>query len=65
MYVRRLPGGKQETVIVGDKVSEGDKILVPLFSAYGREPIVGPAGKPLLVELSKLAEVSAGRSLRL
>ena len=65
VYVRQLPGGKQETVIVGDKVSEGDKILVPLFSAYGREPIVGPAGKPLLVELSKLEEVSAGRSLRL
>ena len=65
VYVRQLPGGKQETVIVGDKVSEGDTILVPLFSAYGREPIVEPAGKPLLVELSKLAEVSAGRSLRL
>ena len=65
VYVRQLPAGKKETVIVGDKVSEGDKILVPVFSAYGREPIVGPAGKPLLVELSKLEEVSAGRSLRL
>jgi urea transport system permease protein len=65
VYVRQLPGGKRETVIVGDKVSEGDKILVPLFSAYGREPIAGPAGKPLLVELSNLEEVSAGRSLRL
>jgi urea transport system permease protein len=65
VYVRQMPAGKKETVIVGDKVSEGEKILVPLFSAYGREPIVGPAGKPLLVELSKLEEVSAGRSLRL
>ena len=65
VYVRQLPGGKKETVIVGDKVSEGDTILVPIFSAYGRETIAGPAGKPLLVELSKLEEVSTGRSLRL
>ena len=65
VYVRGLPGGKKETVIVGDKVSEGDKTLVPVFSAYGREPLTGPGGKPLLVELSSLQEVSAGRSLRL
>jgi urea transport system permease protein len=65
VYVRPLPGGKKETVIVGDKVSEGDKALVPLFSAYGREPLVGPGGKPLLMDLSKLEEVSTGRSLRL
>jgi urea transport system permease protein len=65
VYVQSLPGGKKETVIVGDKVSEGDKTMVPLFSAYGREPIVGPGGKPLLIELSKLEEVATGRSLRL
>jgi len=65
VYVRSLPGGKKETVIVGDKVSEGDKTLVPLFSAYGREPLTGADGKPLLVDLSSLQEVSAGRSLRL
>ena len=61
VYVRSLPGGKKETVIVGDKVSEGDKTLVPLFTAYGREPVLGPDGKPLLVELGKLEEVSTGR----
>jgi hypothetical protein len=65
VYVRSLPGGKKDTVIVGDKVSEGDKTLVPLFTAYGREPIAGPDGKPLLAELSTLAEVSTGRSLRI
>ena len=65
VYVQSLPGGKKETVIVGDKVSESDKTMVPLFSAYGREPIVGPGGKPLLIELSKLEEVATGRSLRL
>ncbi len=65
VYVRSLPGGKKETVVVGDKVSEGDKTLVPLFSAYGRQPLLGPDGKPLLVDLSSLQEVSAGRSLRL
>ena len=65
VYVQSLPGGKKETVIVGDKVTEGDKTMVPLFSAYGREPIVGPGGKPLLIELSKLEEVATGRSLRL
>jgi urea transport system permease protein len=65
VYVRTLPGGKKETVIVGDKVSEGDKTLVPLFTAYGREPIAGPDGRPLLTELSTLGEVSAGRSLRI
>ena len=65
VYVREVSGGGKETVIVGDKVSEGDKTLVPLFTAYGREPIVGPDGKPLLIELSTLQEVSAGRSLRL
>ena len=32
VYVRPLPGGKKETVIVGDKVTEGDKTLVPLFT---------------------------------
>ena len=64
VYLRPLPGGKKETVIVGDKVSEGDKTLVPLFTAYGREPIVGPDGKPLLAELSTLEEVSTGRRLR-
>jgi len=65
VYVRSLPGGKKETVIVGDKVNEGDKTLVPIFAAYGREPIPDPGGKPVLVELSKLEEVPAGRSLRL
>ena len=35
VYVRTLPGGKKETVIVGDKVNEGDKTLVPIFTAYG------------------------------
>ena len=64
VYVRPLPGGKKETVIVGDKISEGDKTLVPLFTAYGREPIVGRDGKPLLAELSMLEEVSTGRRLR-
>ncbi len=57
--------GKKETVIVGDKVTDGDKTMVPLFSAYGREALVGAGGKPLLVELSSLQEVSAGRRLRL
>ena len=65
VYVRPLPGGKKETVIVGDKVSEGDRTLVPLFTAYGREPITGPDGKPLLADLSTLGEVSTGRSLRI
>ena len=65
VYVRTLPGGKKETVIVGDKVNEGDKTLVPIFTAYGREPIAGPDGKPLLVDLAKMEEVSTGRSLRL
>lgn len=65
VYVWSLPGGKKETVIVGDKVSEGDKTLVPLFSAYGREPFTAADGKPVLVDLSSLQEVSAGRSLRL
>ena len=65
VYVRSLPGGQKETVIVGDKVNEGDKTLVPLFSAYGREPIQGPDGKQVLADLTKLEEVSTGRSLRL
>jgi urea transport system permease protein len=65
VYVRSLPAGKKETVIVGDKVNEGDKTLVPIFTAYGREPIRSPDGKPLLADLSKLAEVATGRSLRL
>jgi len=65
VFVRPLPGGKRETVIVGDKVNEGEKTLVPIFTAYGREPILGPGGKPLLVETSKLEEVPTGRSLRL
>jgi len=65
VYVRPLPGGRKETVIVGDKVNEGDKTLVPIFTAYGRDPIQGPDGKPILADLSKLEEVSTGRSLRL
>jgi urea transport system permease protein len=65
VMVRTWPGGKKDTVIVGDKVSEGDKTLVPLFSAYGREPLLGADGKPLMVDVSTLEEVSTGRSLRL
>ena len=65
VYVRPLPGGGKATVIVGDKVTEGDKTMVPLFGAYGREPLGGPDGRPLLVDLATLEEVSAGRSLRL
>ena len=65
VFVRTLPGGKKDTVIAGDKVTEGDKTLVPLFSAYGRGTIAGPDGKPLLVDVSTLEEVSSGRSLRL
>ena len=65
VLVRSLPGGKKDVVIVGDKVSEGDKTLVPLFTAYGKDPILAPDGKPLLVELSTLEEVATGRSLRL
>lgn len=65
VFVRSLPGGKKETVIAGDKVTEGDKTLVPLFAAYGREPLSGADGKPLLVELATLGEVSTGRSLRI
>ena len=33
--------------------------------AYGREPIAGPDGKPLLADLTTLEEVSTGRSLRI
>jgi len=65
VYTRALSGGRRETVIVGDKVSEGDKTLVPLFSAYGRARLTCADGKPLLVELSTLEEVPAGRRLRL
>jgi urea transport system permease protein len=65
VFVRPLPGGKKDTVIVGDKVTEGDKTLVPLFTAYGRDPIAGADGKPLLVDVTTLEEVSSGRSLRL
>ena len=63
--VRTLSDGKKETIIVGDKVTEGAKTLVPVFTAYGREPVRGPDGKPLLADVSTLEEVSAGRSLRL
>ncbi len=65
VYVRSLPGGKKETVIVGDKISEGDKTMVPLFTAYGREPITGADGKPTLADLAALQEISTGRSLRI
>ena len=65
VMVRPLPGGKKDVVIVGDKVSEGDQTLVPLFTAYGKEPILAAGGKPVLLELAELEEVAAGRSLRL
>ncbi len=63
--VRTLPGGRKETIILGDKVTEGDKTLVPVFTAYGRVPLRGSDGKLLLVDVATLEEVSAGRSLRL
>jgi len=65
VYVRTLAGGAKETVIVGDKITEGDRTLVPVFSAYGRMAQAGPDGKPLLIELAALTDVPAGRSLRL
>jgi urea transport system permease protein len=64
VYVRSLPAGGQETVIAGDKQSEGDRTLVPLFAAYGREPLRGPDGGPLVVDLASLREVPSSRSLR-
>ena len=65
VYVRATAEGRKETVIAGDKVADGDKTLVPLFSAYGREALTDPGGKPLMVDLSTLQEVPAGRRLRL
>jgi urea transport system permease protein len=65
VYVRPLPGGRKETVIVGDKVTEGEKTFVPLFRAYGREPIIGSDGEPVLADVTSLEEVPTGRSLRI
>src|SRR4029450_7609667 len=65
VVVRPLPGGKKAPSIGADKGTEGDKPPVPLFPAYGREPIAGADGKPLLVDVTTLEEVSSGRSLRL
>jgi urea transport system permease protein len=65
VYTRPGPDGRPETVIAGDKVADGDRTLVPLFTAYGRQPIAGPDGAPLVVEPSTLAEVPASRRLRL
>src|SRR5262249_58492612 len=49
----------------GDEPGEGQAPCAPLCKPPARGPIVGAEGKPLLVELSTLQEVSAGRSLRL
>src|SRR5262245_64092335 len=65
VYVRSLPGGQKETVIVGDKVNEGDKTLVPHLSAYGRDQIQSPDGKQVLADLPKLEQVSTRRSPRM
>jgi urea transport system permease protein len=64
VYVYSRPDGGRETVIAGDKVTQGDRTLVPLFRAYGREPIAGPDGKPLTADLAALTEVPSTRSLR-
>jgi urea transport system permease protein len=64
VYVRMLPGGSLETVIVGDKITEGDTTRVPMFRAWGREPITGPDGKPLLADLATLVEAETSRGLR-
>ena len=65
VYVRTGSGGQRETVIAGDKVADGDRVLVPLYTAYGREPLMAPDGKPLLVDITTLEAVPAGRALRL
>jgi urea transport system permease protein len=65
VYVRTLPSGGRETVIAGDKVAEGDRVLVPLYGAYGREALVGPDGGPLMADVAALTEVPASRRLRL
>ncbi|MCI0546037.1 MAG: urea ABC transporter permease subunit UrtB [Candidatus Rokubacteria bacterium] len=64
VYVRPLPDGRRQTLIVGDKVADGDRTMVPLHAPYGREAITGPDGTPLLVDLATLEEVPVGRSLR-
>jgi urea transport system permease protein len=65
VYVRSLPDGRRETVIVGDEVGEGEKTLVPLFGAYGPRPLTAPDGKPLMADIAALQSVPAGRRLRL
>jgi urea transport system permease protein len=64
VYVLTRPDGTRETVIAGDKVTEGDRTLVVLFRAYGREPIAAADGKPMMAELAALAEVPSTRNLR-
>src|SRR3990170_409678 len=49
--------GNRGPVRVGERVTEGGRPPVPLFSASAREPVTGADGKPLLVELSALEEV--------
>jgi urea transport system permease protein len=64
VYVRTLPDGQRETVIAGDRVTAGDRALVPLFRAYGREPLAGVDGTPVMADVASLVEVPSTRRLR-
>jgi urea transport system permease protein len=64
VYVRTRADGTKQTVIAGEKVTEGERTLVPIFSAYGREPVRGTDGKPATADLASLEEAPTGRSLR-
>lgn len=64
LYVWVDPQGGRETVIAGAHTMRGGEAFVPLFTAYGREPLRAPDGAIVSAPLPALEPVEADRRLR-
>ncbi len=64
LYVWNAGGADPEVVIGGDAVKRGDQEFIPLFTAYGKTPLLNPKGEPVFAPADQLGEVRAGRLIR-
>ena len=64
LYVWAPAGGVPRVVLGGEVISQGDTKRVPLWSAYGKQPLLDANGQAVVVPLEELTEIQANRNLR-
>ena len=64
LYVWKSADEGSQVVIGGEILTQGETKIVPLFSAYGKQPLLDSKGQILQVPLTELKEIQANRNLR-